>query len=279
MDSMHRLVFNARKNGSELELLAELRLKYRFDNISAYPNASDALGLVSVELSESNPVWPIVFKASRGWNAIEQITTKFTQSEFRNASHLNVVSSWHYSYPMPDDDSGYLAITYDANSGCSKCGIGLQQKSPFRMKGEPKWGRNQILQLNWVFDEFFVTPEAYESVFKPFGIESREVINHKSERPLESILQLATDSLPNVPLVIDRPVDEYCSQCGQGKFNMHNKGFFPKLERKTNGNIVRSCEFFGSGGSAWRALIVSDKVYQAISAFNLKGIRFVPLAR
>jgi len=278
MDSIHRLVFNARKNGPELKLLSELRLKHRFDNISAIPTADDALGLVSVELSESNSVWPIVLEASRGWNAIEQIITKFTQSEFRNASHMNVVSSWHYSYPMPDDDSGYLAITYDANSGCNKCGIGLRQKSPFRMKGEPKWGRNQILQLNWVFDEFFVTPEAFEAVFKPFGIGSREVLHHKSERPLKSILQLATDSLQNVPLEINRPVDEYCSKCGLGKFHMHSKGFFPKLGRSTNEDILKSNEFFGSGGSAWRALVVSAEVYKAMMAFKLKGVTFIPLA-
>jgi hypothetical protein len=61
-----------------------------------------------MELCEASSVWPIILEAARGWNAIDQITTKFTQCEFRNASHMNVVSSWHYSYPMPDDNSGYL---------------------------------------------------------------------------------------------------------------------------------------------------------------------------
>lgn len=278
MDSIHRLVFNAKKNGPELKLLTELRLKHRFDNISATPTADDALGLVSLEISESNSAWPIVLEASRTWNVIEQITTKFTPSEFRNASHMNMVSSWHYSYPMPDDDSGYLAITYDGNSGCNKCGIGLRQKSPFRMKGEPKWGRNQILQLNWVFDEFFVTPEAFEAVFKPFGLNSREVIHHKSDRPLKSVLQLATDSFQNVPLAIGRSFDEYCSKCGRGKFHMHSKGFFPKLGCTTNEDFLKSNEFFGSGGSAWRALVVSAEVYKAMMAFKLKGVTFIPLA-
>ena len=278
MDFIHRFVFNAKKNGSELKLLGELRLKHRFDHIAANPTAADAIGLVSLEISESNSFWPVVLEASRDWDAIDQITTKFTKNELENATYMNLVSSWHYSYPMPDEDSGYLLITYDADSGCDKCGIGLRQKAPFRMKAEPKWGKKQILQLNWVFDEFFVSPEAYEAVFKPFGIRSREVVHHKSERPLRSILQLITDSSGTIPLEIERPFDETCPKCCRGKFHMNSRGFFPKLKGATNEHIFRTTEFFGSGGSAWRAVIASDKIYQAMVDFDLKGVGFVPLA-
>jgi hypothetical protein len=38
-------------------------------------------------------------------------------------------------------------------------------------------------------------------------------------------------------------------------------------------------EFFGSGGSAWNALIVSADVYKTVCERKLKGFTFVPLAK
>jgi hypothetical protein len=77
---------------------------------------------------------------------------------------------------------------------------------------------------------------------------------------------------------MDRPFDETCPKCCQGKFHMHGRGFFPKLKGATNEHIFRSTEFFRSGGSAWRAVIASNKMYQSMMDFDLKGVGFVPLA-
>jgi hypothetical protein len=41
------------------------------------------------------------------------------------------------------------------------------------MKREPKWGHRGILQLNWVFDEFFVQVGEPASVFQAVGVEVR----------------------------------------------------------------------------------------------------------
>ena len=45
--------------------------------------------------------------------------------------------------------------------------IGAKQVSPFRMKESPNWGRRSILQMNWLFDEYFVKPEVWNAVFQP----------------------------------------------------------------------------------------------------------------
>jgi len=68
--------------------------------------------------------------------------------------------------------------------------MGLVQKAPFRMRGEPKWGTKHILQMNWVFDEFFVRIEVWDKVFRKFGIEKLPVVQHKTDKPLESVVQL-----------------------------------------------------------------------------------------
>jgi hypothetical protein len=43
-------------------------------------------------------------------------------------------------------------------------------------------------------------------------------------------------------------------------------------------DIVKSHEWFGSGGSAFREVLVSQKVARLIIGHKLGGIRFVPVA-
>ena len=62
---------------------------------------------------------------------------------------------------MPDHDFGYQLATFDLSDHCESCGIGRSQRVPFRIRGEPSWGKNQVPQLNWVFDEYFATPAAW----------------------------------------------------------------------------------------------------------------------
>ena len=170
-------------------------------------------GLVSFELDERHEAWAEV----QGWIArrspVDVVTTKFSKQEIDEARWLTMVPDWHHGYPQPDElDFGYRRATYDLTNYCERCGVGLRQKAPFQMKGEPKWGKRGILQLNWVFDEYFVTPEVWASVFRLHGIECRPVLNTKGDE-LKTVVQLvaqdevgiATDGLPTEEVV--------CSKC------------------------------------------------------------------
>ena len=74
--------------------------------------------------------------------ASDIVRTEFNASERGNAEYLNVAPAWHHGYPQPEDDFAYLSATYDLKEYCPGCGIGEKQVAPFRMKGEPKWGKN-----------------------------------------------------------------------------------------------------------------------------------------
>ncbi|MFN7733002.1 MAG: hypothetical protein ACK5OB_13955 [Pirellula sp.] len=237
-----------------------------------------SLGIDAFDIDESDPRWDLL----QPWLARRRpvVTTKtlFSDAELGSASYLQMVASWHHGFPMPDWDDGYLECTYDTSRMCPECGIGAAQKSPFRMKAEPKWGKRDILQLNWVFDAFFVTTRAYETVLLPFGIECEQVLDHKSGRPLRSVVQIVIDNVSDGRLCLEDSCKDVCNKCGQWKFRPHHRGFFPRLIQGRPLSIFRTEECFGSGRSAWNAIIVSADLYRAIAKSAPNGVAFYPLA-
>src|SRR5579871_2378856 len=164
--------------------------------------ASDdaGVGVLVFSIEESDPKWDRVSLLLSSWRStqipvVDLITTTFSKTELKRAALLLMRAAWHVGYPQPEEAFGYRGTTYDDSDFCPHCGTGLIQRAPFSMLGEPKWGTRQILQLNWVFDEFFVTPEVWERVFKPFGISTLPVKDHSNGRALASVVQLkVTDS-------------------------------------------------------------------------------------
>jgi hypothetical protein len=144
------------------------------------------------------------------------------------------------------------------------------------MKGEPKWGAKGITQLNWVFDEFFVKPEVWETVFRPFGVECKEVLHARSDKILETVVQLVIpDStvsfeLTNYPL-------ETCPKCKADKYIPITRGYFPPLSNPNDAEIFRPQAYFGSGGGSFRAVVISQELYLSILSNKLKGVSFTPL--
>jgi hypothetical protein len=187
--------------------------------------------------------------------------------------------SWHHGYPEPSGDLGFLRETYVESSVCKLCGSGKVQQHSFRLKQEPKWGNKQILQLNWVFDEFFVQPETWRHVFEPLGVACREVLHVKTGKPLETIVQLCIDEIATTELAIDESLEgERCKSCGVVKYLPIVRGAFPGLRRENKRSILKTKEVFGSGTSSWRAVLVSSELFRTITKANLKGVEFIPTA-
>lgn len=233
---------------------------------------------VSFDLAEDHPNWPALRDLFANWDALGMQWTEFSKSELRNASWLNLVPDWHHGYPQPrDNEFGYLEATYDLTDYCVRCGIGNKQKAPFQMKGEPKWGRRNILQLNWVFDEYFVTPEAWASVFKPHGILARPVLNNK-QIELNSVVQLVVDE--HVGVVTERLTKEEqaCTVCGRTKYLPVARGPFPLLVIEPSTPMAKTNEYFGSGASANKGVIVSHALFRDMQSAGMRGVSFRPVA-
>lgn len=227
----------------------------------------------TLEIEESDSRWLEIEPLIQKYKAVDLANTKFTAKEMSDAAWLCLKSTWHHGYPMPDDDFGYLELTYDLEGYDSKTGIKKVQKAPFRMKAEPAWKKNHLLQLNWIYDTFFVLPQVWESVFEPLGIGYEPVLKHSSNEELKTIVQLKSEG--EVPTALDLAG---CAQEGE-KYLPVTKGFFPKASTFDGwkGHYLLSREYFGSGASANKAVIVSREFYSAVKANKLKGVDFIPM--
>lgn len=236
-------------------------------------------GLSTLEVEESDARWDTIKNYASEWGFVDITSTDFTIDELKHADWLKMGPAWHHGYPQPEDDFGYLERTYDLSRYCSKCGIEKKQRSPFRFKREPRWGKRHILQLNWVFDEFFVLPEVWESVFKPLDVPSSPVIDDRSGRELENVVQLNVRAIAEAATGLVNHPSEVCASCTARKHSPFVRDFFPAPTSYPDRHMFKTREYFGAGASAFRCVIVSSALWGEFCKNKLQGAEFVPLAQ
>ncbi|QRK12085.1 hypothetical protein JQX13_19780 [Archangium violaceum] len=234
-----------------------------------------ASGLVTFEVDEAHEAW----SALRQWiaksGAADIVSTKFSERELAEASWFALEPGWHHGYPQPiEAHFGYRDATYAKASFCEQCGIGLEQKAPFQMKSEPRWGRNGILQLYWVFDEFFVTPEVWSTVFNPNGVGCRPVLDVDGTE-LKTVVQLVIQE--QVGVVVMGLEVERCARCERVKYFPVTRGAFPPLASEPPTRMAKTREYFGSGASAHKGVLVSREVARALAAEKVRGALVRPV--
>jgi hypothetical protein len=235
-----------------------------------------ASGLVTFEVDEAYETWPALQSWIARRRAVDIVSTKFSKEDLAEARWLALEPSWHHGYPQPDEGRfGYREATYAEAEFCEQCGIGLKQKAPFQMKAEPKWGRNGILQLHWVFDEFFVTPEVWSAVFHPNGVGCRPVLDAKGAE-LKTVVQLVVQE--QVSVEVEGLAAERCARCGRDKFPPVTCGAFPPLANEPSARMAKTREYFGSGASAYKGVLVSQEVARALAAEKVRGASVRPVA-
>lgn len=263
MKKIHNITFS----GKDRESLIRSKLQALGIKVNSY--------LINFKIDENHPQWFAVKALMKEFKvAIDMCHVQFTHKELRAASWLAMKLAWHHGYPQPEDK--YREETYNLRNHCEKCGIGKVQKRPFHIKGEPKWGKRQVVQLNWVFDEYFVKPDVYEQVFKPKGIECIPVIHYRTGKTLETVVQLKVDTIPNEPLDIGDFPYEVCPKCHRKKyFPILSSAFPPMKSVPRHLHAVKSQEHFGSGAAAFQAFFISQALYAEIYRHKLKGVDFV----
>lgn len=231
---------------------------------------------VAVLVPEDQENWSRLKAKFDLWQVRGSVSTEFSKAEIRAARWVELEPEWHHGYPQPrEDEFGYLKATYDLSDYCPECGTGKAQKAPFQMKGEPKWGRRGILQLNWVFDEYFVTPEVWASAFEPQGVGCRAVLNRKHVE-LKTVVQLVVEEWVGID-VTDLP-SQTCGRCRRVKYLPHTRGFFPPLVNEPTAAMVKTSEIFGDGASAHHAVLISQDIARALTTERIKGASLKPVA-
>ena len=232
-------------------------------------------GIVAFDVDEANEHWPELQKWIARRHASDIPSTRFSSDEIEGATWLEMMPNWHQGYPQPNQaDFGYLQASYDLSDYCEECGMGLRQRAPFQMKSEPKWGRNGILQLNWIFDEYFTTPAVWNSLFRPHGVSVRSVTNTKGLE-LKTVVQLAIEQ--EVGVTTTGLSSETCRRCSRTKYLPVQRGRFPALAEKPPAAVVRTRESFGSGRVADRRVIVSQGLAHDLRRQGIRGVSLRPV--
>ena len=143
------------------------------------------------------------------------------------------------------------------------------------MRGEHNWGRNSILQLNWVFDEYFVTPELWRRVFEPNGIGCRPVTNARAVE-LTAVVQL--DIREDADVSTTDLAFEGCGRCGRRKYLPITRGPFPHLVTSPRADMAKTRQYFGSGASAFHGVLVSQKLCRILRDQKVRGVEYKPVA-
>jgi hypothetical protein len=231
--------------------------------------------LLNFVIYEDDASWSTVANLLDEHRSIDLAWTEYSAAEQTAAAWLDLRATSHHGYPMPSEDFGYLATTFGEGNYCGECGKRSTQRAPFRFRAEPRWGRRGVLQLNWVFDEFFVERAVYATIFAPLGVKAREVLHHRTQKSLETVVQLVSDS-DSVQLELGDLESSACNAC-QGRRYPPLGRVQPQLRRPTLGgkHLVRSAEHFGGGGlSSNRLVMISGALYAELRKHDVRGVSF-----
>lgn len=266
MKISHRITLDERK--------AEM---FRAAGIEVPRSDNPLVKAVTFQITEDDPRWEKAARLVKQSGALDIQATTFSSAELASAKYLAVLPSWHCGYPQPENDFGYLQATYDLKEYCKTCGVGARQIASFRLKTPPQWGRKSIFQLNWVFDEYFVKPDVWDSIFRPLGIECRSVVLNKTGAVIDSVVQLEIADVIGLNMG-DHPYVE-CSTCHRKKFDPRVVGFFPPPQEGTNSKLFKSTQYFGSGANAYRQVLCSNVLYKEVNDSKVAGVEFQPMQK
>jgi hypothetical protein len=245
-------------------------------------------------LYEDNPVFSKVNAEIKQFNLEPQTASVYEKSDIEMAEWF-IISTGAFQFPQPEKNFGYLQATFNVENHCRLCGMGKVQNAPFRLKTEPRQLNNQFWGLNWEYEPLFVREQA-RKLLEDQQIKrihfSQPVLDKKST-PVENFYQLHIDT------ILPKGFDSYNANtvtckinneevlntdpglkcCGRVKYHHPMVGgyLFDKSVLNPSFDIVMSKEYFGSGGSASRLLIVSKRFKELTDRYKLKGLKFTPV--
>jgi hypothetical protein len=225
----------------------------------------------------------------KGVSIAETKRMEFDSEEIETAEYLRMAPKAQWGFPQPEDDFDYLNESYDLSSGCLKCRQGRRQNRPFLLKGMPKFGRNDIIALFWVY-EFIITEKLRNLIEKEnlTGADFYPVRRYRKSAPripLPGIYQLhvANDLPPMSPktkfeFVTDLPKNiESCGCNIAGKNLPAAQMVYDRISLKNAKDFNRTSEFIGGGAYPTQKIIITNMVFQLFKKNKIRGVDFIPV--
>ncbi|WP_191018209.1 hypothetical protein [Treponema zioleckii] len=262
MNIIHRISYNDKKT----------------EKIFQQMNIKSKGGLVHYfDIGENDCNWEQIKKIVNQSNGIiidNQYKTIFSKKELALSKYFVMIPTWHFLYPEPQNNFGYEQSTYNSSKKCVCCNRGLIRKDLFAIQKEPKWGSKDIGQLNWIFDEFFVTEKLKKLLSNEFDMTFSKVRLYQTNDFCQNTFNLEINAIIEIENK-DTLDFEICPKCGNIKYHLCHNNFFPKIKMNNN-HIARTKEFFGSGNVAYNQVIIDRALYDFFIQNKIKGVEFIP---
>lgn len=231
-------------------------------------------------VDEGNPAWPSIKERLKGDHTY--ISTEFTISEIAEAE-WSIGHARYSIHALRPGDYGW-STEFFADQ-CKNCGSGWRQITPFRIKKEPKLGKNIFADFGSAF-ELFCAPVVLEAFQKcgMKGFETRPLILNKEDCPAESLKQLVVTEVAQ-PAVAEELVEHErysqtdCPVCGKTWHAHYTRGALPLRKSALNQKVdfQLTNEWFGNGRTARREILFSRRAVNLVLENNWQGIQFIPV--
>jgi len=176
--------------------------------------------------------------------SISQASCIFSKEELNSAKYyaLSGIYQGDNGYPEPQKAMAYekIVLKYDYE----QYGVHKTQIAPFSVK-KPKWKKGQVsFSLEWEFEFVFFKKEFFQEELAPLGLQSMEVLDYKTGKPLEDTLQLVIPIAESKLLLENsaydiHPIEE---RGGHKQYALQTLGFFPPFESEFDFHICYSQE-------------------------------------
>jgi hypothetical protein len=233
--------------------------------------------LEAFDIAESTDSWPLVAAWIARNRVQDLVRTEYEREELLAADWLLMRGTWIQGYPEPkSDEDGFVDVTFDVSERCGSCGRGSMQCAPFRIRGEPKWGRRGAMSLNWIHEEIFFKAEVFSKHLQPLGLGYWPVQNARGKE-LKTVVQLRVDE--HKPLDLEGLPQTICPDCGRVAFTVPARDPFPAPSTPPSGQAFKITQFIGKTPGGERRIIVSHRVARALVEADVRGVGFRPATR
>lgn len=280
------------KNDQLTKLLASLAVRYK-EQERSYGEGVHSYFL-EFFLYEDNPRFGDLKEAFQPFGIEPQVGTLYDRVDEGRADWF-IASTGQYQYPQPEEGFGFLEATFNLDHHCRHCGMGKVQNAPYRLKTTPKQHNSQFWGLHWEYEPVFVRQEAKNILEEAQiqGIRFTQPVLHKKNTAVEGFYQLHVDTIlpPGFDPYITKQITCKINNeegwntspgvtcCGRVKYYHPMRGgylFDPSIF-DAGRDIALTHEYFGSGASACRLLIVSKRFKEIIEEHQMKGLALTPV--
>lgn len=273
MEIWHRISFNTTLNPNLLEKITNLGINYKKEQLPDLGNLGIGGEFIYFDIQQNHHNWTALCSLITKYKVSDISQTFFSEKELLESKWLRLIPTFEQGYPQPEGTWVRNPINYQ--NVCPQCGI-FEQKSPFTIKKELNLGKKDFMTLYWTY-VIFCTTKVLDSLKVNLieGYEVWPVILKKTKLPSQLISQLYIPTITRPGLLDTELKKTICPTCGTVKFYPHTRGVmhYKKNALNTHVDMQQSYEWFGSGHSAYREIIISNKLGQLILKNKWQGVQ------